>query len=103
MGFTITALSKFQNKTSCDHESKQCYWLLVCDVRQSSTKLHELQQTMEPSQGSETLRLPQFLDNWLTNSEWCSYHSYMPVALHYQKDSWNSVLLGVELTPRPLG
>jgi hypothetical protein len=51
--------------------------------------------------GSETSRLPHFLDNWLTGSGEVTSLTRRQAALYRQEDSWYSFLLEAESTPGP--
>jgi hypothetical protein len=49
--------------------------------------------------GCETLRLPHFLDNRLTDGGEVVRFTCRPAALYPQEDSWYSFLLEAELIP----
>jgi hypothetical protein len=52
-------------------------------------------------QGCETLRLPDFLDSWLTNGTEAVRIMHRLAALYRQEDLWCSFLLEAESTPGP--
>jgi hypothetical protein len=52
-------------------------------------------------QGSETSRLPHFLDNRLTDGGEVVSQMRSPAVLYSQEDSWYSFLLETESTPGP--
>jgi hypothetical protein len=51
--------------------------------------------------GCETLRLPHFLDNQLTDGGEVVSLMHRPATLYPQEDSWHSFLLEAESTPGP--